>query len=525
MKIIKLKDAKGHRLYPFTTTDAVIGLTNKIDKAIEDSKKSTTTTIVSTSGSDKRVEDVELGTLDYGTYQNSKFVSNPSHSTATSISMKSFLLLPYLGVTFNFKLPEDYVVDVYYGNNYGASGTTCNFGINCKTGLKNGYGIYFPNIMPSYETGYSDDINTTNNIYYYGIVFRKKDNSVIKYEDLTAHIANKEIRITYENPYGSIIERNRPAMDNIVAASMYFELGHPKRFNDIFLHISDLHGNIRGLKDCITLAKELKAKAIFVTGDIVPQSSDDNFDWFNDTIEDIDIPILWCTGNHDGVGMELSAFNKVFYNTSSYEVSDKGYHYYDLTSEKIRVIALDCSDTTEGYRINSIGSTQIAWLETTLADAKSKGLGVIIIDHQPMGTTKTSSDHPKFCVTGNNGNDFTGSDDVKSKVDSFISSGGEFIMYCNGHGHCDHAGYLPNTSNNQLQFNIASSTFATASLNCDTPRDFGKGRAGDMINAYAVDRIKKTVTVVRFGNQLTTNGVIRDKDTFIYSSVATNTEI
>ena len=493
MKTIKLKDNKGARVYPFTVTDAVIGLTDKINKAIENSKKST---IINTTGSDKKIEDVELGTLDYGTYVDSKFIAGTTTygdgggdaedtEGTESIAMKSFFLLPYLGVTFDFTLPDDIVVDLYYGNNYGASGTTCNFGKNSKLGIENGGYFTFPNNI-SYETGYSDDVDTTNNMYYYGIVFRKKDSSSIEITDIYNYITNKKIRITYENPYGDIVERNQPAIDNAVAASMYFELGQPKRFNDIFLHISDLHGNIRGLRDCVTLAEELNAKAIFVTGDIVPQSSEDNFDWFVDIADNTGIPILWCTGNHDGVGMDASEFNSMFFVNSCFSDGNDnlGYHYYDLTDEKIRVIALDCSDTTASYRINSIGSTQIAWLETTLTDAKTKGLGVIILDHQPMGTMASDAQHTKFCCNGNNGGTFTGSAEVKNKVDAFISSGGEFIMYCNGHGHCDHAGWLPDTTNKQLHFNIASSTFATASLNNDSPRNFGKGRAGDMINAY-----------------------------------------
>lgn len=506
MKTIKLKDEKGEHIYPFTVAKAVIGLTDKISEAISGIKSNSNN---DTLGNE---EDVPLGTLGVGTYTNSKFVSSGS----TSVAMESFFLLPYLGVVFHFKLPEDIVVDVYYGNYHGTSGTTCYFGENVYKDIQNGHNFYFPFDI-KYTKEYSDDTDGSN-AYYYGLVFRKKDGSDISEAEISNYVTDGNIKITYNNPYGNIMERNTPAMDNVAAARMYFALGSPKRFNDIYLHISDLHGNIRGLLDCMVLAEELEAKAILLTGDIVPQSGEDNFNWFISLVADSSIPILYCPGNHDGVGLNAESFNRMFFVQSLF--SDKsnglGYHYYDVPDSNIRVIALDCSDTSASYRINSIGSNQITWLENTLTDAKTKGLGVIIIDHQPMGTMVSDAQHTKFCCNGNNGSTFTGSTEVKSKVDAFISNGGEFIMYCNGHGHCDHAGWLPDTTNKQLHFNIASSTFATVSLNNDSPRNFGKGRAGDLINAYVIDRVKKTVTIVRFGSQVTTNGVIRDKDTFSY---------
>lgn len=509
MRTIKLKDKNDERLYPFTVADAVIGLTDKINDAI-----------IANNEGDKNVdnktpgfEDVPLGVLEQGTYRNSKFVGGSS----TSVAMKSFFLLPYLGVTFNFKLPSNIVVDLYYGNYHGASGTTCYFGENVYSGISSGTNITFPNEI-LYTKEYGDDTDG-DNAYYYGIVFKKTDNSNLTLKEIENYIYNGDIKITYPNPYGNIMERNNSSMDNVAASRMYFALGEPKRFNDVYLHISDLHGNVRGLLDCIELAKNIDAKAILLTGDVVPQSSKDNFDWLFHYTEDLEIPILWCTGNHDGVGMTLSNFNRAFYANSFYSDNNigLGYHYCDIPNGNVRVIALDCSDTSASYRINSIGSAQISWLETTLTDAKNKGLGVIIIDHQPIGNmSKQDENHSKFCCENNNGNTFTGSDDVKDKVDDFINSGGEFIMYCNGHGHCDHAGWLPSTTNPQLHFNIASSTFATVSLNDDSPRNFGKGRAGDMINAYIIDRTKKSVTVVRFGGQLTTNDITRDRDTFSY---------
>lgn len=501
MNTVKLKNEKGERIYPFTVAEAVVGLNAKIKSATSGTNATT-----------EHYEKVLLGVLAQGTYKDSKFTSGGT----TSVAMKSFFLLPYLGVTFNFKLPSDIVVDIYYGNYHGASWTTCYFGEHSVTGITSGGTFTFPYDI-TYTNEYGDDTDG-DNAYYYGLVFKKSDNSALATSDVKSYVSSGDIEITYYNPYGNIMERNTPAMDNIAGARMYFSLGKPKRLNDVYIHISDFHGNARGLTDCIELAEALKAKAILYTGDVVPQSAVDNFDWVAYYAEKTTIPILICPGNHDGVGMAATTFNKSFFTASPYSnnTSTLGYHYYDIPDGNIRVIELDCSDTTANYRMNSIGSTQITWLETTLTDAKDKGLGVIIISHQPIGTMEANADHPKFCVDGNNGSSFTGSDDVKSKVDAFITSGGEFIMYCNGHGHCDHAGWLPNTTNKQLHFNVASSTFATSTLNNDSPRELGRGRAGDLLNVYAIDRTAKTVTVVRFGNQVTANGVTRDKDTFSY---------
>lgn len=418
-----------------------------------------------------------------------------------------------------FKVPLDISWIIRYGYTDGASWTADHFTSNSYQGKGSKEFIFPPTIRGGKDT-FSDntgDSDIDKELCYFKIEF----NNVSDTSVFLKKIASGEISVTYYDPSGGVVARNPLATMAIGAAQLYGtnKILKPRYRNDLFIHISDTHGNIVALKDCYEYAEYIGAKGIFITGDVVAQSSYNSMDYVTKALSvPKDIPIFVTTGNHDGVGTSIAEVrtnlidkvNKCNSVTNYvFPSADVCYYYQDLPTQKIRVIVLDCSDSSADYRISSIGNTQIAWLKTTLSSVPS-GYGVVIAEHQFLGVPSSDfiKNNSEFVDPNRDGTgtwtytDGTGFSEVRSAVDNFITNGGEFIMYMNGHNHCDIVGPISNATNTQLQANIANASLPL-DMNGDIVSHFD-GRC-DCFNVYAFNRIEHKVVVVRVGNYFTRN--------------------
>ena len=437
----------------------------------------------------------------------SRYSSTKFTGMTTSVVMKEPFVTPYAGVTFKVhinSLLEGLMVKVYYGYNEGMSSTTSNVSKYSSGNLVDGDGFTLPIDNYNVANGYDKSRG------YYRIAIISSELTMTA-DDIAEAIRLGYLAITYDEPCGNVVARNPRATEVIEVSKGAKTIGNqgPRHRNFLFTHISDMHANGIALLNALKYSKAVNSQGLFITGDVAAQSSYDGFGYVHEFAKDFDFPSFLTSGNHDGVGVtSLATFNNSFFGnmTSTFgynRSSGMGYYYKDLAEPKIRVIALDCSDTSAGYRINSIGSTQITWLQNTLASTPS-GYGVIILLHQPLGnpTSASRTAHPsfaKFPDIGSSDYNWTGASSVRSAVDNFITNGGEFIMYAVGHWHADFVGLIGGTTKPQLQAAIGSPNGTYDMQNDVCSVGDGVGNAQDLFNAYVIDRTQHTVRVVRIG--------------------------
>ena len=512
--IIQLKDKDGNLLYPITKS-----------AAIKDLPSSGNTTNVIDLGNDQvpvLLKDLQQGYVTTGSDTDSVF-----NASENAVTMRCPFQIPYAGVIFNIICPGDIKVRVLYGNSDLASWTTTRASQYVSNYLYNGDFFKFP--IENDVAGNSSGDIMDHHIWFYRIEFTKTDNTNISVDSINDSINNTKILITYNDPTGGVIKRNPKALEAVNSASYNFINDNDKlykRFNENYVHITDLHGNAYILANAIKIAKYINARAIFLTGDVVTQSSVDGYTYVADMCKDCNIPVFITTGNHDGVGQDLDIFNKAYidpiaklygYNYTS----GLGYYYKDLTDSKIRIIAMDNSDSTNHYRINSVGEVQLSWFKGVL-DATPSGYGVIILNHQNYGVPKTdsASQYPQFMDiagrdTGDNGEVDTDAT-IKSYIDNFIDNNGEFIMDCAGHNHMDMFGQTFGTKNIQLMSDVTCGSMTIDMINGYSCRNRGYGNGADAIDTYTIDRTLHTVTLTRFGCNTLSNGKTRLTQTIPY---------
>ena len=444
-----------------------------------------------------------LGILSEGSItSSSKYSTSKFNGMQTSIVMKEPLLSPHAEATLYIKIElVDLKVKVYYGYNEGMSSTTSNVSKYSSQELSDGDSFTFPIDNYSVETGYD------KSRYYYRIAF-VSSTTELSVDELKHMLELGHIAISYKEPSGGVVSRNPVPTQLIEVSKGYKNMTTKARHrNFVFTHISDLHAHGIALLNTLKYSEAINSQGLFITGDVVAQSSEDGFGYIHEFCKDFAFPSFLTTGNHDGVGLSLSEFNSRFFNdmtaTFGYNRGNFGYYYKDLDTPKIRIIALDCSDSNSSYRIGSIGSTQVTWLQNTLSTTPSR-YGVIILLHQPLGNLSEDSktSHPSFAKypsLASSEVNWTGAASVKTAVDTFIEGGGEFIMYCSGHIHADIVGFIDGTTHKQLQSCIASPNGVYDMQNDVCSVGDGIGSAQDLFNTYIIDRIRHTVRVVRVG--------------------------
>lgn len=262
------------------------------------------------------------------------------------------------------------------------------------------------------------------------------------------------------------------------------------------LHFSDIHGVTRNLENVVKVQNYFSD----IIADVI-DTGDDVHDQFSDPDIFAGIAgaekILRCIGNHDNAVKSGGVYD---FNAKTaaecYEkffapyiadwgvthTTDKCYYYKDYPNQGVRLVVLDAMHND---------STQEAWLDSVLDDAKTNGLAVICANHYQRVIDGYDTPFNDASPAVNNM-----PESWASSVDSFITGGGEFVCWLCGHTHKDSVGTI---QGHQNQVMIVIDTSATGrSETSNTYRKFYT-RSQDLMNVISVDRNNTTIKVVRIG--------------------------
>ena len=221
-------------------------------------------------------------------------------------------------------------------------------------------------------------------------------------------------------------------------------------FNALFF--SDIHGSAKNLSRILKSAKSYNGRlnCILNGGDTVQYFNPVGLEWYNEQVQDFNIPVITAVGNHDAWTEDWTfdtneniyslITSKVKENVPSIVQPDNAsgifanYYYYD--TDKVRVIVL----LSMMYQNNQpyFDDNQKNWLISVLADAKTNNKAIIIMNHCPLNPSDAEEIE---CSWTSKQTWKTGymhmNDTIPECVDSFIKDGGTFICYLCGHTHRD----------------------------------------------------------------------------------------
>lgn len=478
--------------------------------------------------------------------------TNFTTTDSTKAVCTSVMQIPYLGVRFNVKIPEDVSCKIQYGNMTSGSTASQIEEINAS-----GVTIQYSN----YE-----DIR---------FAFLKKDGSDVTPSDIQALVDSGEISISYENKTPNVVVKNiacESYTKAVMSKYIYQTSNHYTTFKTIpvFAHFSDLHGDVVRLKNIMDYCQYLGVDAIINSGDTVRNRSINGLDTYHAIVGSYDIPTLLCVGNHDawvdGDSLSGTPNEKVYAECIEPNSTKFGYtlpvaadydgaptyYYRDFTALQIRVISVNLyEENRRRWDIyGRISKKQIDWLISTLASTPT-GYGVIIINHINTNFITKPGNPPEYNtefydvarpsnLQGNIEPNLSG-DPIGKIVDAFISrntcegsysqllteSGSEtiqysadftninenveFICYMNGHHHADFVGYHQTSGyqygTKQLELNIttAQSLYGPSRANDGDLTRGGQGACEDAFNVYGIDREAGTVKIARVGANMTSS--------------------
>lgn len=455
------------------------------------------------------IKDVLLGELD-------KVDTN-------KVMMTTSFSIPYSGVKYTVKSPKNIQIRIDYGNTSNASWTISELEKYSSDLLTNGKSYTFPRFGAT---------SPDTNVWFYKIYFSTIDNSELTVETIQKALDSRELTITYEDSNTSVIDRNQQA-DQQVASGLYKFINSSTRNRNIcFVHCTDIHQNGIAYVNALEYSDYIKATALLTSGDYVFQSYSNNLDFVKYLSTDYKTPVLTTIGNHDGVGIDANTLNEhIIKPFAKDQYINKGYYYKDFENEKIRVIVLDtCGDSTNTYRINYVGKTQLQWYSDTLKSTPVD-YHVIVMLHQPLGNPKQDNSIKAFQDgdLANSDVSWKGADTIKAITNAFMNKENasiimdgtsdtidaqfgnittqKFIMYLNGHTHRNSYGYLTGLhQNDQLQMNHTCSAIALDMQNTYQPKNEGRYCGNDTFNVYCIDKEARTVKLVKFGYTDTANG-------------------
>ena len=291
-------------------------------------------------------------------------------------------LVPYAGVTINIKLPKDMSIQIIYGRmiNQPTDNTSHSQDFESNI-LKDGDTFTFPEVWSwSRETWKS-----------YGDLYRVKfmgNNINIPY--ILNCLNNGSISLTYENPYGNIIDNNADIEHYIRSIQVKSVNNYTIKYLPTFAHASDFHSDMVRLQNYLDYCDYLGLKVAVITGDFCSQTTSDGFSNYLEQFENHKVIPIICTGNHDKTTCygktNVPKYNEFFQKVATkynYQVSDlsKDYYYLDVNIEdqNIRFIALDQYEVrTYGYNISE---AQTRWFIDTL-NSTPAGYKIFVLMHQ-----------------------------------------------------------------------------------------------------------------------------------------------
>jgi len=301
------------------------------------------------------------------------------------------------------------------------------------------------------------------------------------------------------------------------------------------LHITDIHGDTQNFRQFAEALAQTEVFGQYIddaicTGDLVYENVD-NSSAFLDAYDTKYRPIMLTVGNHDvklagrtawryteGVTIQntyeryIAPFISEWNVTTDPSASYPTYYYKDYAAQGVRMIVLDpiMNDVMPEY------TQQMAWLESTLNDARTNDLAVVAVEHYLIQGTPSYidcgfTDHARAAATHIGDAYATESTVVEfqRKIAAFKQAGGEFVCWITGHMHADYLYTVTDVEtddNDQVttdfggQLCICTSLASTRVSTTVADREVGRGR--HLWNAITVSRTEHLVKIVRFGAEV-----------------------
>ena len=465
-------------------------------------------------------------------------------------------LVPYAGVTINIKLPKDMSIQIIYGRmiNQPTDNTSHSQDFESNI-LKDGDTFTFPEVW-----SWDEETWKKHGWKSYGDLYRVKfmgNNINIPY--ILDCLNNGSISLTYENPYGNIIDNNADIEHYIRSIQVKSVNNYTIKYLPTFAHASDFHSDMVRLQNYLDYCDYLGLKVAVITGDFCSQTTSDGFSNYLEQFENHKVIPIICTGNHDKTTCygktNVPKYNEFFQKVATkynYQVSDlsKDYYYLDVNIEdqNIRFIALDQYEVrTYGYNISeaqtrwfidTLNSTpagykifvlmhqkevpivklaQKTFYEETMAyddSAKTeanKQSGDVLLHIIKLFQSKSKNTTPIKVTQPQNGESFTlGVEEI-----DFTSAQAEFVAFMSGHTHRDTIGIneYSDSSVYQLHLNISANSTARYNLR-DLPTNMGKSHKSDLFNIYSIE--DNNINVVRVGASVSHESKVRLIDKIPY---------
>lgn len=436
---------------------------------------------------------------------------------------KSAMCFPKMDKTWHVKIPDGYKLFMWMGKS-------------------NSTGFVSSELVGDGET------ISTEGFKLYRIVVRKTDNTQLSAAEVKAFVDNGTLDVwTEDNGEADVITRNaykETAIGGLKRILLPTLADNGMNSMPVFAHISDLHGDVQRLKNCLDYCDYIHPDALLASGDTVTYVSNDYGNYQVDLAVGHNTDYLFCIGNHEANGsVELySTYMQELAGTYGYLKSDgvttdACYWYKDFADKKIRVIALNYYEGCI-YR-GCLGQSQIDWFINTLSSTPI-GYGILVMLHSPEDKVVVNSPYDVFRqkhreFTFQENGFFVGDRPIMHIVDAFIGrttytgsytesteeevtinadfsgvdASTEFIAYICGHRHEDWIGYYEKSTHKQLCLDITTgnamygdSTNPAWSNQSDLPRG-GEGVCQDAFNVYAIDRAGGSVKIVRVGSDIT----------------------
>ena len=277
--------------------------------------------------------------------------------------------------------------------------------------------------------------------------------------------------------------------------------------------MTDIHGYQNNLQRYMDFTNEYVSYIddMLCLGDFITDSWVNTMDFFNN-VEGSE-KILLTIGNHDTCDRTQNPV--VWYQYAGKQAYDRyfapyianwevvqpenaainGYcwYYKDYNTAKVRLIVLDCM-----YMFKDTEQAQLQWFTGVLTDAKEKGLSVVAAKHYPFNVVqdKDKNTFNSLDYSSYDGNSKSSMKGFLDAIETFISSGGEFICWLNGDSHYDFQGLITGYPN---QYAIAFENAGCNSQWNDSVRIKGT-KSQDSFNFVTFDTNTKLIKVVRVGN-------------------------
>ena len=243
------------------------------------------------------------------------------------------------------------------------------------------------------------------------------------------------------------------------------------------------------------------------TGDTVNALYAEGTEWYDEIIENSNIPILNTVGNHDAwtdlnghTTTSKNVYDMIIEPVTQHttiqqpdNASVDGLNYYYKDVNNIRIIVLDCVYWDE---------SQLSWFTNTLSSAIDNDYPVIACVHYPFSSNYRTLLDSIWNIGDLNISGYKFDISAAEAVQTFMNNGGKFICWLQGHSHLDRI-YTLNDYGSQLCLQTTSFT------NRETEVEKNSNVTAynyDALTVLSVDNIDKTLKLYRIGADINKYG-------------------